>query len=1596
MSIVFNKSNELQLNNELQQRANRLIEEGKNPINELAKKILFVEQDHAIRIIENAHDGQKTDPRIAKIIQDVILQSQDSSTSLLRRVLQSQLAEELTVANRADLTLIPQEHPFVTLLDLTQYENISPEQVQRLVLALPNLAEIRLPPNCETFFMPQNASTRQLEAIPRLYPHLKKLNTTYWSSFDETALNAIIPQLHEVTHVHMSLKQIAAARTIIVPHKASSEYFGNFPPDDEGKFYYPHWQHANAFWYFIEKIHNADTPDYMKRTWAQYIVTLLSISEDISQHREGFTIGHRFELYMCLYHEPSNFHQAIAALQALHPELPIDQSPPIPLAAHNRLPLKAFFHMHPGSDLHKLVAERSHMRCSTEEAFPSTRLRDLERFSSHCEGKERFSPAQLLGLQIDFTEDELACLKFLHPDLFAKYPGNPWKHASLEEFFLVHSAASPRAILKEYLEWTETSSPEIESLENIAKFSETNDIPRLEPTHYLQLHHGFGDDEIRILQILHPRVREQLKKCQHMTFPECLERIFQEYPQITLTQILAACPTDEHDPKLRQLLENCIALEHAIKANDVEKAITAFNGNGLASIASIAKLCGWPKNRAWNYIGLCCLTHNRFALRQYLTDFCDAAGDVARLKYALDTLQAAPCIANTIDESFITNTRKKLQALIPLEAIMRAHDSAAATALKFSAVNHEIIEYFSISDLLDTNGNDEIRLIITAKMLLLEVVSLEKCLFYSHNLSIEKLCTKLREMDPRGIQRLLLKMEDAQVFTTLLKEFPEQRAAIQKMKEEWHRVHVTRIELLDSTGDHVLQDYPQWEAEDVMMYGDRHGGVVVRGDILRFREAIQSHNMQNFIDRAFKEPSELALFLVPLFLPLADPREDAILRLAHIIDEVEADDLDLYPHDRWLRLLSMPQYVQIYEELKARLPAGNQEDLQLIDTAVRKIVGAEEPPLHVPMFLLQGTLHAFFFDVNRALNDQLSKVVPATTLPERLRQITDAKNYLIVTLTKAVHAVLPRRSPVENYMLELLHVFFKHRIFEATLDMRLQLIEESPNYDGYTSRLSQKFDFLREFYGDCHDAVYQARNYCRLLTPQQHAIAFADAETRVPPAQKGLLRQIDTMVRFEIDPAHMARGDTRLDIPPAPAGVAIAQLRELLRSVLATPAGLRLVRDAPAVDSRVFESTDLAEMQAIMTSALPNKSDEIMRAQTVEAARQIFISCTIVEKVKIGIEVLISRIVHKTKYFAVPDGAALTSYYEEITRALSHTILALQHADAATQASFFSRLLNGIGHCGIRMKYDIIQAYKEYALHAPQTPTSCIDGPLGELRTAIAQNVPGGQSAAESILPAMHFMRKYGAIYGIPGAAELAVDGAPEFLANAAFDPARAVHLFRGGYNSGAVYEWVKDLNTEEFKNYVLEFYNRVPNDWQPQSNIREEIATTVAAAKKAITEATSDRAIMAQLQQLGIRVPPPETRTQAYRDAARAAIRAQSTGTAAAPQFQKTAHDALQAQIEQDATDSQLFATLSALRVSNRDRFIPPTPPSQPITATYRTTLLHAIDTYATDALHDAYLQAEVLDATGGIRPEAILTLLTRIGVLRNVVQCSYPKRYT
>lgn len=1510
-----------------------------------------------------------------------------------------------------------------THLDLTNYGDIEPEKLKRLVASMPSLVEVQLPPNSPYIVIPQQASARQLADIPRLYPHALHLDIQYWETLNETRLNEIIPQLHELTNVHMNADQSFGLHTFVVPCNAGHEYFRITPLycNAHDKLYFAHWQYAKQFWYFIEK-----DPQCMRAPSKRIslIAPLLSLSQDIASTSDGFTPAHRFLLHAYIrgQHGSPSLHQAIAALQALHPQIPIEEFPELPETANH---LKAFFHMYPGTDISKLaenvlaLQEKKifDLNCICDAVHALT---NIAPFSQSCRGQERFTAAQLLRLQ-DFAPEEIACLKFLHPDLFAKYPETTWKKQPLENFFLLHSHVALDVLCNEYqqlLPHTETHNDVVTILKDLCKFSNVSGLTRLTPVHYLKLG-GFCDlhaNSLKILKIVHPHVRDQLK---FMEWETCLELIFLEYPQCTLAHLRDAYKADRtHNTNTLQILEWFVAFERAVTKNDFAAMRTCnspfpFFVYAHAIMPCLAANCNWPRNNAWNLFGLRELALKHIDVCTYRSAFCNVAQSTTPIKHTIEALQSSPSIIDSwCTAAKVSDAVNELQQLLPLETAIDTNDAAAAAALDFSAWEYHL-PYFTHSSLWN---NDEIKAIIEAKLILTKKISLGRYYRdYKGSPSIERVLTQLCAQNRHEFQDQLLRMKTPEWFYNLMDRFPEQRAAIQKMQEEWHRVHVTERQSRGTDLLNFTQDHPRCEHQDLVRYSVSDAQFPF---IFQCRAALHSNNIRTFATLLSEHKSSHTApqWIRELFLPLSDLQRDTTVRylLLYMYYSTHGDNAmfqrQLERDKKRFCLLTRQQYAEIYNEVQNIIAAVDNAPatdtavtLHTIDAHLRPIVGKEEAALDLST--VQHALNRQFADMNTRVRNQLDLLEAATTLGARLTQIQNVRRMLLDDLQSIFNGILPRRSAEESYSLQLLCLLNAYRIIETAKELKLQVIEESASArsryhtgGGDAELLLIKYAVQSEFFSAIHTQVQALRKFCRLLTPQQHGKAYAAAEEIIPTAQKELLRHVDTLVRFEVDPAHMARGNERLDIPPAPAGSDVTQLRTLLRTVLNSPEGHRMLhseqilrRRREVVDSKGLISMSVAEIKTIIRTALPEKSDAVTAANTVEELQQIFFRSTDDEKLQVIIELLIYRIAHKTQFFAVPSDANFDAYYETITRALCATMYVVRQAPIVTQVNFFMDILEGIGHCGIRQKYDMIDVYKQYALQRPRTPTSCIDTPLGELRASIAEAVPGGAvGSVESILPAMHFMRNHGEAYGIPGATLLANNGSPEFADIAAYDDTRAITLFRGGYNAAAICEWVNGLNTEEFRDYVLAFHRQIPAGWRPSLEMHGEIGAKIRTATDLVTNATHDRTIMAALTARGIPVPAPETRTPAYRTFLATEIATYGgQENDAIRKFRETAQAELQRQIQQNATDSQLYTALCGLRTPQRTPFACPKPQPQPITSEYRALCNNAIKEYALALHREAYMNAEVIDPDhpNQFRPQAIIALLVANGVLRAVV---------
>lgn len=1054
MSINFYASDAIRLNEELQEKARAIIEEGKNPVTELAQRILFVETaSHHIEMIERDAVQTTTHPRIAKAIQEAL----DGHSTLIERVLVKQMAEEQIVTD-LDQLLSLRSHPFVTKLDATRTDRLCQceDTLALAVEQLPYLTELQIPADCEYFIVPPKASLEQLLEIPRRHPHLKKLNLKHWRTFDEVALNEIIPQLKDLTTIEFGK---GCPHIITVPCKADSRFFREIRFHADGVSF-THWQYADQFWFFIEKSQK-DARELAT------IAHLLGISEDINQRTHDFIAAHVFVLHrhLAIGNKSSYFNQAITALQALHPHVTIDRSRPAPSMTTSEERFAFFLQLYPGLDLSKLATDcRSIPRFLIESPnlfeIDIKSIENVAEFSKHCQGQQRLTNGQLLR-SWDLHREEIAFLKTAHPHLFAEWKPYSGEH-SLEMFFADHPNIDIKQLITEYNS-SSSNRPEGE------------------------------------------------------------------------TQVI---------------LEEFIAIDDLIRSNrpgnvGVYSLVRLWNNPTLTNcFKCLASHGRWPKNETLQLYGLYGVITGPLSWHEFFTHFGDTAADPTPLQSLMRRITATVDTFPPEIRREISDFATKMTWAIDLEAAIARNDTAAVDACMVQQWTHtQRRTYF---DVARRWKNDDLKARIEARMVLEYGLSWY-FMYNCQTVPIEKLVTALQAKDPQKF-RTLLRNVGAQFFQDCFQRFPQQHAGIMRLKEEWHRTYVWGLEAATHRYNvkPFIHEHPDFSQEDLNHY--YHDDNMVGPFLSRLKAAFNSNRMREALMQELQRPENTSVarsqhrieIIEELLFPMADRKQDAIGGLILWIGFAQAD----VPKSlkQWLRLLSRTEYDDVYREVAAILPAGRMASLRAVDAEVRPTIGAADPPLNLQE--IENRLDAQFTEVRDGSSNRL-----LSTLDDRLFCLMHI-GPMHALLSKIMDDHYPRRNMCENYSLSLLNLLYYYRAF----DLETKTL--------YYENIGKKLGAVAGLYSVITEGAHRLRTLSKTLTPVEHREAYAAVENVLPNELKGILRELDTRVRFEVDPAHYARG-VPLDPMPgfaqtaSPTAFIDKTLHDLRKNCVYSPGGIR-------------------------------------------------------------------------------------------------------------------------------------------------------------------------------------------------------------------------------------------------------------------------------------------------------------------------------------------------------------------------------------------------------------------------------------------------------
>lgn len=647
----------------------------------------------------------------------------------------------------------------------------------------------------------------------------------------------------------------------------------------------------------------------------------------------------------------------------------------------------------------------------------------------------------------------------------------------------------------------------------------------------------------------------------------------------------------------------------------------------------------------------------------------------------------------------------------------------------------------------------------------------------------------------------------------------DQTEDIQKVREEWHRIRIVFGEAdlcsQDTQADieSFVLDHPE-PIDGISLYTSP--AFLALG---RFKKAVQDGDMQRLYE-LFKTCSKQDIVYIYFHLIPCKNQLDTMKFI--LIGSCFAPSTY---YTKWFRPLTADAYQALYESVR-KIVHDHEKELAAVDAVIRPLVGSRGPVLD-----LSVVQHKLQRDV-AAFEEELRAVVgsfsPDTPLDERratFKKFTDETNPAFYNYVK--HEYVPWcQKAEERYAFLLLGSIYEQFALEKILVARLQAIEEwskGIQYPDVNDVLSKKFQAEQAYRIFAYYRFQRNRMFCQNMTDKELRAAVLMVEAALPYDVRKLAWQTDCATRFTIDPAHMARGDEPLEIPDPPRGVNLEQLSEMVASLLKSEAGRVITFPAgrPTALQVILKLIQKVQTQGTDVGTPPEKSQ------------------------------------------------ALQLFYEEITKALLHIINTIDRPDVVvqTKAAVILDLLEGVGHCGVGMKFAIINAYKKYVLKIPPTKTSCVDRPAAELRLAIATDVPYGVTSAQSVHHAQMFMRRFGEVFGLPGWNSLRVEGSQVFAHDAGFDDRQAFALFLRNYSPAQVYEWIAGLGTEEVRNLVLDCCSTPPAGWRPMSvaERQAEITRKAAIARSKVQLAVTDQEILQELNALEIQCPPQTNRTPGY-----------------------------------------------------------------------------------------------------------------------------------
>ncbi len=342
----------------------------------------------------------------------------------------------------------------------------------------------------------------------------------------------------------------------------------------------------------------------------------------------------------------------------------------------------------------------------------------------------------------------------------------------------------------------------------------------------------------------------------------------------------------------------------------------------------------------------------------------------------------------------------------------------------------------------------------------------------------------------------------------------------------------------------------------------------------------------------------------------------------------------------------------------------------------------------------------------------------------------------------------------------------------------------------------------------CMDTEAQRSVYARFVASYPHAAS--------------LIASLDMRLHYSIHPWHyQGRQAVIPEIPPAPTGIQLETLLNWFDEIIG---------NMPHAEcKRIFNTEFSVQTVTRHVQGDVRAENSLLSATEIDRLVQERMPTRYRAHLRQALAEYVLKIQRRTAMTGTPRAGspALITFYENIERALKHTIQAINTATSNANDETSRRLaednkrhalydlVNASEHCGPRIFNTAMACYREIAQKIPQTIENIIYQKLDELRSKIVESAiapPDG----ESVMYYDDVVRALGHELGIPDAALQNGEAVHVHTRDASLRKRDRIRFF-GRYTQASIYDFIaSDINQDrDLLNLCIDWFKKqIPATW--------------------------------------------------------------------------------------------------------------------------------------------------------------------------------------